>query len=142
MSGFTIDITGNVSNGLDKITDQVKQIINDELYGFALETVSDAKQNVNSNGTIDNGFLINSIASNVYPDQLSVEIIVAAYYAAFIEFGTGQFAAAYVSALPIEIQEYAMTFFVNGKGRLPARPFLFPALEANIIKLKEHLKTI
>jgi hypothetical protein len=52
-------------------------------------------------------------------------------YAAYVEFGTGAevdkgFAQQYGTP-PEGLPTYAMEFFVNGKGRLPARPFLFPA---------------
>ena len=43
-------------------------------------------------------------------------------YAAYVEFGTGT-----KVQIPQGLEDYAMTFYVNGKGRLPARPFLFPA---------------
>jgi len=42
-------------------------------------------------------------------------------YAAYVEFGTGT-----KVQIPQGLEDYAMTFYVNGKGRLPARPFLFP----------------
>ena len=48
-------------------------------------------------------------------------------YAAYVEFGTGQFAKSYLGSMPNEIKSYAMTFFVNGQGRMPAQPFLIPA---------------
>jgi hypothetical protein len=43
-------------------------------------------------------------------------------YAAYQEFGTGSRVN-----IPLGLEKYAMTFFVNGEGRLPATPFLFPA---------------
>ena len=43
-------------------------------------------------------------------------------YAAYVEFGTGT-----KVQIPKGLEDYAMEFYVNGKGRLPARPFLFPA---------------
>ena len=48
-------------------------------------------------------------------------------YAPYVEFGTGQFAKSYLSSMPNEIKSYAMTFYVNGQGRVPAQPFLIPA---------------
>lgn len=48
-------------------------------------------------------------------------------YAAYVEFGTGLFASQYLSGMPKEIKTYAFTFYVNGKGRMPAQPFLIPA---------------
>lgn len=48
-------------------------------------------------------------------------------YAAYVEFGTGQFAKSYLAGMTKEIKSYAMTFYVNGQGRMPAQPFLIPA---------------
>ena len=48
-------------------------------------------------------------------------------YAPYVEFGTGQFAKSYLSSMPNEIKSYAMTFYVNGQGKVPAQPFLIPA---------------
>lgn len=45
---------------------------------------------------------------------------------AYIEFGTGQSAAALVPTLPEDWQEIARSFYVNGQGRLIANPYLYP----------------
>jgi hypothetical protein len=42
-------------------------------------------------------------------------------YAAYVEFGTGT-----KVKIPQGLEKYAMEFYVNGEGRLPANPFLFP----------------
>lgn len=42
--------------------------------------------------------------------------------AAYYEFGTGA-----KVKIPQGLEEYAMQFYVNGEGRLPASPYLFPA---------------
>lgn len=172
MSGFNIDITGDVNKKLDEITKQVKQEVDDELYAFGFDTVASAKENLRLNKTIDEGHLLNSIAFE--KKELAVEISVAANYAAYLEFGTRSFAAIYVATLPATWQEYAATFRGGGGGfedyfrnifewckrkgiaeaaaypiaisilrkGIRARPYLFPAIEANLIKLKERLKTL
>jgi HK97 gp10 family phage protein len=48
-------------------------------------------------------------------------------YAPYVEFGTGPFAKSYLAGMNKEIKTYAMTFFVNGQGRMEAQPFLIPA---------------
>lgn len=50
--------------------------------------------------------------------------------AAYLEFGTGNFAAAYVPGIPKDWQELAQSFYVNGLGRMPASPYLYPAFLA------------
>lgn len=47
--------------------------------------------------------------------------------AAYIEFGTGDYAKQYLSGKPEEMVQEAMKFYVSGKGRLEASPYLFPA---------------
>jgi hypothetical protein len=56
----------------------------------------------------------------------------------YVEFGTGESAAAYVPTLPQEIQEYARQFYVNGQGTLIKQPYLIPAfLRESPIFIKE-----
>jgi len=47
---------------------------------------------------------------------MSLSITVAANYAAYMEFGTRKFAAAYVSTLPQDWKAYAATFKGSGGG--------------------------
>lgn len=54
---------------------------------------------------------------------------------AYYEFGTGNWAAALVPGLPDDWQQMAKKYFINGKGTLPAQPYLYPAfqrMKANI----------
>jgi|GEM_PF-3271683 len=56
-------------------------------------------------------------------------------FSAYVEFGTGEFAAAYLANVPAEQVEEARKFFKNGKGRTPAHPFFFPAIYRNLPEL-------
>lgn len=61
----------------------------------------------------------------------------------YVEFGTGESAAAYVPTLPKEIQEYARQFYVNGQGRMIKQPYLIPAfLRESPIFVKEVEKIL
>lgn len=62
--------------------------------------------------------------------------------AAYREFGTGLSAKEYVPTLPKEWQDLAMSFYVNGKGTLVKRPFLYPAYQKNIPELERDLKEL
>lgn len=75
-------------------------------------------------------------------EKLSKVIGNSSEYAAYQEFGTGLHAASYVPTLPEDWQKYAMTFFVNGKGRVPAHPFMYPAYEAERPRLIERINSI
>ncbi len=110
MSGFTIDITGDFEGKLNNLEEKVKKIVDEELNAFGLDTVAMAK----TLAPVDEGFLRNSITFEKQP--LSVEVVVAANYAAYLEFGTRSFAAAYVSSLPPDWQEFAAKFKGGGGG--------------------------
>ena len=201
MSGFTIDITGDFEGKLNNLEEKVKKIVDEELNAFGLDTVAMAK----TLAPVDEGFLRNSITFEKRP--LSVEVVVPVNYAAYIEFGTRGFAAAYVSTLPPDWQAFAAQFKGGGGGSfqefvmrltewvhrkglgaggpgkpigvtgiysiktgkrtgnkatqanedksaayrialsilrkgIRARPFLYPAVFQNVLKLKENLNTI
>ncbi|MEI2271826.1 hypothetical protein OHD16_06695 [Sphingobacterium sp. ML3W] len=48
-------------------------------------------------------------------------------HAAYLEFGTGGYAAAYLSDKPEEMKKEAAEFYINGNGFTYAEPYLFPA---------------
>jgi len=56
-------------------------------------------------------------------------------YAPFVEFGTGE-----KVDVPQGLEDYAMTFFVNGKGRLPANAALFPAFFRQVPIIIENIR--
>lgn len=59
---------------------------------------------------------------------------------AYIEFGTGEYATGTLSAYNAEWRDLAREFYVNGKGRLPARPYMYPAWVKNTTGLIDRLK--
>lgn len=59
---------------------------------------------------------------------------------AYIEFGTGEYAGYTVGAYDPEWRELAHTFYVNGKGRLPSRPYMHPAWVKNTTGLIDRLR--
>lgn len=75
-------------------------------------------------------------------ERLTREISVRVFYAPYVEFGTGAYAAQYLQRLGKEWQEYARQFYVNGQGRTPAQPFLYPAYEIARKQLIEDLKNL
>lgn len=50
---------------------------------------------------------------------------------AYLEFGTGNFAKALLGPYPKDWVDMARTFFINGMGRTPAQPYLYPAFQRN-----------
>lgn len=81
-----------------------------------------------------------SIQSDRQEDTVSFSVNVD--NAAYIEFGTGQFAASYLAGMPQWVRDYAIQFFVNGMGRLPESPFLIPAMQRNLPLLVDEIKQI
>ena len=61
---------------------------------------------------------------------------------AYLEFGTGIHAKQLLSGSQYspEIKALAMTFYKNGMGTLPARPYLFPAWFQYTANMVENLK--
>lgn len=140
MAGYSIKVTGldEVLKKLD--VKKFEQGITDELAAYGADVSRDAKQNVESNGTTDNGRLVNSI--DFIPERMSVEIVANVDYAAYVEFGTGPYAAAYLSSKEQEWKDLARQFYVNGEGRMPAQPFIHPAIEKNRPSLLERLNNL
>ena len=59
--------------------------------------------------------------------------------AAWIEFGTGNFAAIQVANYPEDWKAMAMYYFINGKGRTEARPSLKVAFDNNTADIGEKV---
>lgn len=62
--------------------------------------------------------------------------------AAYLEFGTGVFAANYVKRLPPEWQKIALSFWVNGKGTTKTHSYLYPAFAQQGPKLIDEARKI
>lgn len=93
---------------VENLAKNAKQEMKFELTQFAVDVTREAKSTLQRNGTSNTSALANSINWDVI--GLDATITVAKKYAAFIEFGTRKFAAAYVASLPADWQTYAATF--------------------------------
>ena len=62
--------------------------------------------------------------------------------AAWIEFGTGQDATAYLATVEPEWKELAQKYYINGKGTILSQPFLYPAYLKGRIELIKELKAL
>jgi len=91
----------------DKLAISAKTDVQAELNNWADTTAANAKMLVSANSS-DEGMLLRSINPNYGNGTASVTA--SAKYAAYIEFGTRKYAAAYVSSLPADWQAYAATF--------------------------------
>jgi HK97 gp10 family phage protein len=91
----------------DKLAKDAKTEVQAELNDWADTTAQNAKSLVSANSS-DEGLLLRSINPNYGNGTASVTA--SAKYAAYVEFGTRKYAAAYVSSLPADWQTYAATF--------------------------------
>lgn len=99
--------------GLDKTIKDVQKLATDAnknakiaLVDFGTRVETEAKRNAPAN----EGKLRSSINTTFDNKTFTIKITVATDYAAYQEFGTRKFAAAYVGTLPQEWRTYAATF--------------------------------
>lgn len=69
-----------------------------------------------------------SSISSVKKGELEYQLRADKDYAAYVEFGTGDFASEYVPSLEPEWQKLAESYYVNGSGKLPEEPYFYPAV--------------
>lgn len=71
-----------------------------------------------------------SIGYEMAPDGLSGTVFVnigAGEIAIWVEFGTGQSAAAYLATVEEQFRKIAAKYYINGKGTIINKPYLLPA---------------
>lgn len=116
MSSFKIDLTG-IPELLKKLT-EIPKNAEKQVYAEFTATGTDIVRDAKALAPVDEGHLKSSISFQVTKGVKGpeLEIIVATDYAAYVEFGTRSFAAAYVSSLPPDWQTFAATFKGPGGG--------------------------
>jgi HK97 gp10 family phage protein len=122
-------------NKLKDLNDDFAKEVDDELAAAALEIVRKAKENAPPDYSRLRG-AINS-------EKLSLlrhEVRVSVNYAAYVEFGTGQNYKNYEPKLPNEWRNIAADFWVSGKGKTRAQPYLYPAVKVVLKDFKKRFK--
>lgn len=133
--GFTIDVSRTLGS-IDKLQKKILKEIDDELDDNA-EAIRD-----NAIADVPRSEFGAGLAGSISVKNekfLSRTVVAEKSYAPYVEFGTGEYAASYVPTLPADVQAYARSFFVNGKGRMPAAPFMFPNVLRQIPILTERI---
>lgn len=135
---------------LEKVARKVEKQANDLVAGAALRTVAVAKNRLqplpedSRELTVDIGAVRQSITFTHDKSQMAAIVtagnVTGEHMAAYLEFGTGRYAARYLSGKPSEMVAIARTFYVNGKGRMKEHPYLFPAYYQEGRRLSEKLK--
>ena len=129
--------------GLDKLLKDIKELpkeIQEEVLDEIREVGHQIGQKAKQRAPKDMSRLAMSTGAIDTPD--GVEVFSSTNYAAFVEFGTGTFATKHLSTMPAEVGKYAMQFYVNGKGRMPARPFFFNSFFEEKPKLIARIKEV
>jgi hypothetical protein len=106
-STFHMEITGldRAQGVLKRMKEAIQDEVNLEIQVAAFAMQKEAKKNIQRNGTIDQGFLTNSITVVQNVRTRTFEILCTAYYAPFMEFGTG-----IKVAVPPEWSEFASQY--------------------------------
>lgn len=130
------------------IQDDIKDIIEDgvqTIYKEARKLAPGPGDPIKlENGTLPNTggisqFIDFVIQNKGFSGQVFIEQR-ASLMAIYCEFGTGASASSYLRNLPADIQAIAMTFFIDGKGRIIAQPFLLPAFFSARTKILKAMK--
>lgn len=122
--GFTISF-----EGLEQTIKELKTTVADieEKIDFAFGVNVEAMATEAKNRVaVDDGRLKNSISANKQA-KYKYELVAGVFYAPYVEFGTGKYAASYVQSIDPEWSKLALQFYVNGQGRISARPYLYPS---------------
>jgi len=122
--GFSISF-----EGLEQTIRELKSTVSDieEKVDFALNInvkamATEAKNRV----VVDDGILRGSISDNKL-SKFKYELVAGVYYAPYIEFGTGKYAASYVKTIDLEWTKLAMQYYINGQGKITPKPYLYPS---------------
>lgn len=125
--------------GLNNVIKELRALRNaEQLVQDELQKIADAiMQGAVSRVHVLSGYL----KSTAYVAQVEGGYAVgfSASYAAYEEFGTGPY-----TEVPNGLDEFAMEFFVSGKGHSPAHPYLLPAFfeerDKAIVTLEEAIR--
>jgi phage protein, HK97 gp10 family len=110
-----IDVTGirDFAQKLKAASQEIVEKVDKVLDANAIAIATKAKELC----PVNLGGLHNAIEPDL-KEPLRKHITVNAFYAAYVEFGTGHYAAQYVSSLPANWQQFAAQFRGRSKGSL------------------------
>lgn len=137
--GFTVEFKG-LKETIAKLEDAGDDIKKKVDFAIGINTdamATEAKQRA----PVDTGRLRSSISANKVKDYL-YELVAQVDYAAYLEFGTGRYAANYVPSLEPEWEALAKQFYKNGQGTTPERPYLYPSYKRILPILYKDLEQI
>lgn len=109
-------------NELKKQLRDLENVVENDIKEVLKKGANDILQRALSRVPVDKGILKSSGGIEETDNGWVFKVYFSAKYAPYQEFGTGA-----LTEVPLGLEDYAMEFFVSGKGFTPAQPFLFPA---------------
>lgn len=139
-SNFTIEIKG-IQEAFNKVKNnfqKAKEHCDAEMGSEMEKIINTAKTYVPANmGQLRSSLKVEKLGPFYYEYGSNLD------YAAYVEFGTGKWAARYVPSIDPEWQKLALTYKTSKPGILPENPYLYPATkigeESLIKKLQETI---
>lgn len=142
MDGVKINNITEFNSFINKIKndlgDKVKEV--DAEIGASCEEIATGAKRRASLDVVGN-----PIAQRIYVSKmgdLSYTINSDNPYSAYFEFGTGKYAAAYLPLIDDEWRELARKYYINGKGTIPERSFMYPSFKEVFPKMINRIKNI
>ena len=132
-NSFSIDI--DIARFNDQLDKEYQGIVAEMDAEFQAASVNIEKAAVIA-VPVDKGFLKSSIQAKKI-DRLNYEVVAPIKYAPYVEFGTGGNVS-----IPPGFESLAEEFYVSGKGRNRAQPFLIPAFIFESQQLLKRLEAI
>ena len=134
-------LTYDLNGYRDEVISKTKQIIQQLIFKTNEEATRDAPKFVSiSNEFEDKGLTgkVGVIGKQSVPKNQSDPANMAAY----IEFGTGLSASQILAPYPQWVKDIAYEYYVNGKGTLTGKPYLFNNFLKNIETFERDLNNL
>lgn len=121
---------------IKEVTEKKMRKIRSATNANAQELANKAKANAPVDlGKLKQGIIVREDTLQQY--GVHFRIVATESYSPYVEFGTGD-----KVEVPSGLEDWAMQFYVNGKGTTPAQPFLYPAFQAQKRQYIADLKKI
>jgi hypothetical protein len=120
----------NVKKNFNKISNEIDMEVGDGVQKIILQAKTSVPANYSRLAT---SLYFQKVKKYYYEFGSNLD------YAAYVEFGTGKFAAEYVPSLDPEWQKFAKTFQTSRPGKLPSTPYLYPS---TIIGTQNFIKNV
>lgn len=125
--------------GLDALKDKLKSYLSRTKEGVD-NVLRDSVERIGMKAKAN--CKIQSIAATITTGKIddSYEVNTTGVISVYLEFGTGNFAKTLLGNYPQDWKDMAMLFFINGKGRMPSQPYLYPAYLSEKVQIEQKIK--